>query len=43
MRSHAQKVLGGEYEIPYRHSAPVILDIGANVGSIRGLGPQALA
>jgi FkbM family methyltransferase len=33
MRSHVQKVLGGEYEIPYRHNAPVILDIGANVGS----------
>jgi hypothetical protein len=26
MRSHVQKVLGGEYEIPYRHRAPVILD-----------------
>jgi FkbM family methyltransferase len=33
MRSHVQKVLAGEYDIPYRHSAPVILDIGANVGS----------
>jgi FkbM family methyltransferase len=33
MGSHVQKVLGGEYNIPYRHSAPVILDIGANVGS----------
>jgi len=33
MRSHVQKVLGGEYDIPYRHNAPVILDIGANVGS----------
>ena len=33
MRRHVQKVLGGEYDIPYRHSAPVILDIGANVGS----------
>jgi hypothetical protein len=32
MGSHVQKVLGGEYNIPYRHSAPVILDIGANVG-----------
>src|SRR6476469_8029321 len=41
MRRHVQKVLGGEYDIPYRHSAPVILDIGANVGS--GLGAQALA
>ena len=34
MRRHVQKVLGGEYDIPYRHSAPVILDIGANVGSL---------
>ena len=33
MRRHVQKVLGGEYDIPYRHNAPVILDIGANVGS----------
>ncbi len=33
MRRHVQKVLGGEYEIPYRHRAPVVLDIGANVGS----------
>jgi FkbM family methyltransferase len=33
MRRHVQKVLDGEYDIPYRHSAPVILDIGANVGS----------
>jgi hypothetical protein len=27
------EVLAGEYDIPYRHKAPVILDIGANVGS----------
>lgn len=33
MRRHVQKVLAGEYDIPYRHNAPVILDIGANVGS----------
>jgi hypothetical protein len=33
MRRHVQKVLAGEYDIPYRHKAPVILDIGANVGS----------
>ena len=33
MRRHVQKVLGGEYDIPYRHNSPVILDIGANVGS----------
>jgi FkbM family methyltransferase len=33
MRRHVQKVLGGEYDVPYRHQAPVILDIGANVGS----------
>jgi FkbM family methyltransferase len=33
MRRHVQKFLGGEYDIPYRHNAPVILDIGANIGS----------
>jgi FkbM family methyltransferase len=33
MRRHVQKVLAGEYDIPYRHKAPVILDMGANVGS----------
>jgi FkbM family methyltransferase len=33
MRVHVQKVLDGEYDLPYRHQAPVILDIGANVGS----------
>jgi FkbM family methyltransferase len=30
MLSHVQKVLGGEYDV---HGAPMILDIGANVGS----------
>ena len=30
---HVQKVLAGEYEVPYRATRPVILDIGANVGS----------
>jgi FkbM family methyltransferase len=33
MRYHVQKVLGGEYEVPYQATRPVILDIGANVGS----------
>jgi FkbM family methyltransferase len=33
MVAHAQKVLKGEYEIPYQHPRPVILDIGANIGS----------
>ena len=33
MRRHVQKVLDGEYEVPYRATRPVILDIGANVGS----------
>jgi FkbM family methyltransferase len=33
MRPHVQKVLNGEYDIPYQHAQPVILDIGANVGS----------
>ena len=33
MRHHVQKVLDGEYEVPYEAILPVILDIGANVGS----------
>ena len=33
MAAHAQKVLRGEYDIPYQHPHPVILDIGANIGS----------
>lgn len=33
MLPHVQKVLNGEYDIPYQHPNPVILDIGANVGS----------
>lgn len=32
MRRHVQKVLGGEYDVPYQATGPVILDIGANVG-----------
>jgi FkbM family methyltransferase len=30
---HVQKVLRGEYDVPYQHPAPVILDIGANIGA----------
>jgi FkbM family methyltransferase len=33
MTAHAQKVLRGEYDLPYQHPHPVILDIGANIGS----------
>jgi FkbM family methyltransferase len=33
MGPHVQKVLRGEYDLPYQHPNPVILDIGANVGS----------
>jgi len=33
MAAHVQKVLRGEYEVSYQHPHPVILDIGANVGS----------
>ena len=33
MVSHVRKVLAGEYDVPYRADKPVILDIGANVGS----------
>ena len=33
MAAHVQRVLKGEYDLPYQHQNPVILDIGANVGS----------
>jgi FkbM family methyltransferase len=33
MAVHVQKVLRGEYEVSYQHPHPVIIDIGANVGS----------
>jgi len=33
MAPHVQQVLRGEYEVSYEHPRPVILDIGANVGS----------
>ena len=33
MRYHAEKVFSGEYDLPYQHPNPVILDIGANIGS----------
>jgi FkbM family methyltransferase len=33
MAPHVQKVLRGEYNLPYQHPNPVILDIGANIGS----------
>jgi FkbM family methyltransferase len=30
---HVQKVLRGEYDVPYEHPGPVVLDIGANIGA----------
>jgi FkbM family methyltransferase len=33
MINHVRKVCNGEYDIAYEHSHPVILDIGANIGS----------
>lgn len=33
MLYHVQKVLDGEYDVPYRATKPIVLDIGANVGS----------
>jgi FkbM family methyltransferase len=33
MRMHVRKVLDGEYDLPYQATRPVILDIGANIGS----------
>jgi FkbM family methyltransferase len=32
MAAHVRKVLQGEYDLPYQHPKPVILDIGANIG-----------
>jgi FkbM family methyltransferase len=32
MAAHVRKVLQGEYDLPYQHPSPVILDIGANIG-----------
>lgn len=32
MVKHIEKINNGEYDIPYSHPNPVILDIGANVG-----------
>ena len=32
MTKHIQKIFDGEYDIPYRNSSPVILDIGGNIG-----------
>jgi FkbM family methyltransferase len=33
MLPHVQKVLRGEYDLAYEHAGPVIVDIGANIGS----------
>lgn len=33
MRPHLQKVFSGEYDIPYDHPAPRIIDLGANCGA----------
>jgi len=33
MRPHVQSVLSGEYDIGYNKPAPIILDLGANIGS----------
>jgi hypothetical protein len=30
---HVQRVLRGEYDVPYEHPGPVVLDIGANIGA----------
>ena len=32
MTEHIQKIFDGEYDIAYRNSSPVILDIGGNIG-----------
>ncbi len=33
MATHVRKVFQGEYDVPYQRPNPVILDIGANIGS----------
>jgi FkbM family methyltransferase len=33
MRSHVQEVFNGEYAVAYENPNPVILDVGANIGS----------
>lgn len=33
MTHHLQRVFDGEYEVPYDHPSPVILDLGANCGA----------
>lgn len=33
MGPHVQRVFAGEYDVPYDHASPVILDIGANIGA----------
>src|SRR5215470_12198605 len=40
MAPHVQKIADGEYEIPYQHPNPVILDIGANVGGFAAWASQ---
>ncbi|HKD28806.1 MAG TPA: FkbM family methyltransferase [Xanthobacteraceae bacterium] len=32
MLAHIREIFGGEYDVPYSRYAPVILDIGANIG-----------
>lgn len=33
MSAHIRKIIGGEYDVAYENPAPVILDIGANIGA----------
>src|SRR4051812_48177 len=40
MVPHLQKIANGEYEIPYEHPNPVILDLGANVGGFAAWASQ---
>jgi hypothetical protein len=34
LAAQAQRVLRGEYDLPYEHPAPVILDVGANAAPL---------
>jgi FkbM family methyltransferase len=33
MNKHIEKIFQGEYDVPYQHSNPTILDIGGNIGA----------
>jgi FkbM family methyltransferase len=40
MISHVREIFNGEYDIPYSHQSPVIVDIGANIGGFAAWASQ---